>query len=105
MKESTHRLPVLSDSELSLVKSILKKHVNSQQQEIWIFGSRASGTARKNSDLDLLFSPALSLRTRGTLQEEFDESNLAFEVDLVNEEDLADVYKDLVNKVKIKLDL
>ena len=49
-----------------------------------MFGSRAHGTAKPFSDLDLLvLGPALDASLRGTLEEAFDESDLPFRVDIV----------------------
>jgi len=94
---------LLSPSELEEVQSILKKYLDSQKYKIWIFGSRAGGKIRKDSDLDLLFDPSLDLSIRSQLGEAFEDSNLPFEVDLVNRADAANAYKDGIEKTKIEL--
>ena len=51
-----------------------------------MFGSRATGKARRYSDLDLAIvgSGSLNLRTLGRLLMEFEESDLPFTVDVVD---------------------
>lgn len=41
----------ISPHHLEIVKAILRKHV--PDREVYYFGSRATGTAKKFSDLDL----------------------------------------------------
>ncbi len=64
--------------------------------QVWIFGSRARGDHKTFSDIDLLFSfpekaPAGLL---GLISEALEESRLPFKVDLVNESELADSYRE-----------
>jgi uncharacterized protein len=42
----------ITDKNLNIVKKILAKHV--PNYEVWAFGSRVSGKAKKFSDLDLV---------------------------------------------------
>ena len=92
---------ILEKPHKFIVKDILKKYLNSKKTNVWIFGSRANGKPRADSDLDLLFDPPLSLETRAKLSEDFEESNLPFDVDLVNRSDLAEAYKTQVEENKI----
>ena len=92
----------LSDAELKLISSILKTHLGPRSQ-VWVFGSRARGDARPNSDLDLLFDPALTLVERALINEDFENSQLLFEVDLVNRCDLAAAYQAQVEEEKKRL--
>ena len=86
-----------------IVKDILKKYLKFNKTSVWIFGSRANGSPRSDSDLDLLFDPPLSLAIRAKLTEDFEESKLPFEVDLVNRVDLAEAYKIQIEDNKILL--
>lgn len=55
---------------------------------VWrIFGSRARGTNRPFSDVDILINSGriIPLATMGELRESFETSNLPFRVDLVDE--------------------
>jgi predicted nucleotidyltransferase len=89
------------EKSLKIVMGVLSRFFDSKAQSVWVFGSRANGSPRDNSDLDLLFDPSLNLETRALVAEAFDESNLAFEVDLVNKSDLAAAYADQINKSKV----
>ncbi len=55
-----------------------------------VFGSRASGTARRGSDLDLILSGPITLHDMLKLGAAFEESDLAFKIDLLHERDLID---------------
>ncbi len=93
----------LTEAERDLVVDILRTCLPTKHYQVWVFGSRAGGNPRSNSDLDLLFEPPLDLGVRSELQEHFDESGLAFEVDLVNRADLADAYRAQIEAKKILL--
>jgi predicted nucleotidyltransferase len=55
-----------------------------------VFGSRASGAARRGSDLDLILSGPITLYQMLRLGAAFEDSDLTFKVDLLHERDLID---------------
>ena len=67
-----------------IVRDILRKHV--PDHEVWAFGSRAKGRAKRYSDLDaaVIGETALPLRTLGRLANDFPESDLPWRVDVVD---------------------
>lgn len=69
---------------LETIKAILRRHV--PDREVWAFGSRAARTAKKYSDLDLAVVGAapLTLGQMAALENDFDESELPFKVDVVD---------------------
>jgi type I restriction enzyme S subunit len=71
-------------SEWEIVRGILERHV--PDREVWAFGSRAKGTAKPYSDLDLaiLGNEPLPLSTAAELADDFSESDLPFKVDIVD---------------------
>lgn len=72
----------LTLAQRTLVCRIVDAHL--ERRRVRVFGSRAHGTAKPFSDLDLLvLGPALDASLRGTLEEAFDESDLPFRVDIV----------------------
>ena len=74
----------LTPAQKALVCKIVDAHLH--RQRVRAFGSRANGAAKPFSDLDLLvLGPALEAGLRGTLEEAFDESDLPFRVDIVDE--------------------
>lgn len=74
----------LTDSERDIVTNILQTIVPSAT--VWVFGSRATGSSRKTSDLDLLIDAGeqLSFLTTGNLREAFSLSRLPYFVDIVD---------------------
>jgi predicted nucleotidyltransferase len=73
----------LSPQEEIIVREILQTHL--PDREVWVFGSRIGDHPKPYSDLDLLIQGDASLPT-GTLsaiKDAFEESNLPFQVDIV----------------------
>ena len=74
----------LAPAHLTLVQTILADHL--PQARVLAFGSRAGGTPRKYSDLDLaIIQPEpLTLRTISRLKIAFEDSDLPVCVDVVD---------------------
>ena len=70
--------------ELALVQSILATWL--PMHEVQMFGSRARGTPKPYSDLDLVImgETPVALTTLGQLQEAFADSDLPWRVDVVD---------------------
>jgi len=68
-----------------LVLDILRTHLP-QYARTWVFGSRATGRARRHSDLDLAIDAGrqLTLDEIARLAEAFGDSDLPYKVDLVD---------------------
>ena len=84
--ESAHRL---------LVETILTTYLPSNTQ-VCDFGSRATGTARQFSDLDLLLNcnnKPIPYQIKLQLIEAFDESMLPYKVDLIDFNDISESFK------------
>ena len=73
----------LQPDHLAIVRAVLRRHV--PDRKVFAFGSRATGTAKRYSDLDLaiLGDEPLPLDTMSALAEDFVESDLPFKVDVV----------------------
>jgi len=68
---------------------------------IWAYGSRAKGTARPASDLDLVaMAPPGQARQVSALKEALEESNLPFRVDLFVWDELPDTFKENIQREK-----
>jgi predicted nucleotidyltransferase len=63
-----------------IIHQILAKY----PYRFYAYGSRVKRTAGKFSDLDLCYQEEIPLSVISQLREEFTESNLPFEVELVN---------------------
>lgn len=65
---------------------------------VWVCGSRATGRARRYSDLDLLIDAGrpLSPDETGLLREAFEESDLPYQVDVVDWHAIGDRFRRLI---------
>lgn len=70
----------IEDRHLAIVKSILAKY----DYSFYLFGSRATKKVKKLSDLDLVYFEDIPFKTLIKLEEEFEESDLPYKVDLVS---------------------
>jgi predicted nucleotidyltransferase len=91
----------LPPGALKIVQDILRKHVPAL--EVWAFGSRVQGSARRYSDLDLAFitDEPLPLRVRGDMAEDFSESDLPFRVDILDWATTQDSFRRIVEADRI----
>jgi predicted nucleotidyltransferase len=73
----------LKPEQLKIVCNILARHLPGR--EVQIFGSRAIGRAKPHSDIDLVImgDELLPVTTIRILRDAFDDSDLPFQVDLV----------------------
>jgi predicted nucleotidyltransferase len=71
--------------DLTIVLDILRAHLP-HGARAWVFGSRATGTARRYSDLDvaLEWERPLGLDLIGAVTEALSESELPYKVDVVD---------------------
>ena len=70
--------------DLKTVQAILAKHV--PELEVRAFGSRVQGTARNTSDLDvaIMTDTPITILSMADLREAFSESDLPFNVDIID---------------------
>ncbi len=88
-------------AHLDIVRAILRKHVPGVQ--VFAFGSRINGTARRYSDLDLavMTQAPLCFGVLGALQEDFSESDLPFRVDILDWAAAHDSFRRVVERDRI----
>ena len=88
----------LNPVHLETVQAILAEHL--LDCEVRVFGSRATGQARRYSDLDLAIvgSGPIGLRTLGRLLTEFEESDLPFTVDVVDWNSASESFRKAIAK-------
>lgn len=96
----------ITETDLGLVREILRRHLPAGVR-VWVFGSRARGTARRFSDLDLAVDcgSRLELDTLLALREEFEESELPYEVDVVDSCDMDGDFRAVVEGSRLPLEL
>jgi len=87
----------LKKDELGKVQQILKQYIPGE--EVRAFGSRVNGTAKKNSDLDLIVMSKipLTLQQSAMLAEAFEESDLPFKVDVLDWSVASDRFRKILN--------
>jgi len=87
----------LKDEQLTLIKTTLHKHLPSDAT-VLLFGSRATGTAKPYSDIDLCIhaSKPLSLEVLASMASEFEDSSLPFKVDMIDWHAIDDVFKKII---------
>lgn len=88
----------LTQAELQFIQNTLISPLKSKGARVFIFGSRAKGTFKKFSDIDLLYCLSDGVIIPGhyiyQLLSDLEESNFPYKVDLINEVELATSYKD-----------
>lgn len=87
------------DRDVNAAHDLIRTRLSAQAARLWLFGSRARGTARRWSDIDIAIEPLQPLRPglMAELREVLSESNLLLDVDLV---DLSDADATLSAAVK-----
>jgi predicted nucleotidyltransferase len=79
------RTSELQPEELAILRAVLAIYLPSKTA-IWVFGSRATGGARRYSDIDLAFEgiEPLDVDMLGALREALSESDLTIKADVVD---------------------
>ena len=93
----------LSAPHRAIVLDILQQHV--PDREVWAFGSRATLTAKRHSDLDLavISDEPLSVETAARLADAFSESDLPWRVDVVDWATTGEAFRRIIERDKIVL--
>ena len=67
-------------NQIKIIREILIKY----PYTFYVFGSRSKGTEKRFSDLDLCFFEDIPWNVRAHIDEDFEESDLPFTVDVVD---------------------
>jgi type I restriction enzyme S subunit len=89
----------IENRHLEILKNILKKY----DLDIYAFGSRAKKTARPLSDLDLLIKGSSDRRLIRQMQDDFEESNLPFKVDVVVWDEIDSSFQKRIEKDLVRI--
>lgn len=91
----------LNPRDWEIVHDILARHV--PQYEVWAFGSRAKGTAKEYSNLDLaiISDQPMSLSLSAALSDDFAESDLPIKVDIVDWATTSEAFRRIIEKDKL----
>lgn len=85
----------LSNEIYNKIKEIAKKYNNYQFK---IFGSRARGDYKINSDIDIVIENCLENKEKFKIRNEFDLLNIPYMIDLIFIEDITK--KELINSIE-----
>ena len=91
----------IEEKHLATLLQILNEHV--PEWEVWAFGSRVSGRARRGSDLDLVLvgSEPVPIERLGALFEALEESSLPFFVDVLDWHGIPASFRNNIEKERI----
>lgn len=89
----------LTDEQLKLVQIILRKYL-SPHAKVLLFGSRATGSAKPYSDIDLAIDAGapLSLDQLAKLADSFENSALPYKVDIVDWHAIDDEFREIIKR-------
>ena len=91
----------LEEKHRQIVQRILSKYDFS----FFAFGSRVTGKHKKFSDLDIFYVEEIDNKSILRLEEEFEESNLPFKVDIINFHKCEKSFQEVLNSNYICLQL
>jgi predicted nucleotidyltransferase len=96
----------LSQPELAIVRGILRDHLPPNTR-VWVFGSRATATARRYSDLDLALEAEQPLNPAivGEIAEALSESDLPYKVDVIDLLTVDPAFRAMIEPTMIALPL
>lgn len=88
----------ISGEQWEIVRRILQTHV--PDYEVWAFGSRTQGTAKKFSDLDIVVVTdiRLPIQVSAELDDSFIESDLPWKVDILDWSTIDDSFRRIILK-------
>lgn len=89
----------MKDSHYQILLSILNAQLDSDDT-VYAFGSRAKGTAKEYSDLDLAI---VTNKNIFELKEELSESDLPYFVDILNYKEIPEHMKEEIDSHKINI--
>jgi Nucleotidyltransferase domain. len=84
----------MEDRHKKIVLNILKKY----PYAFYAYGSRVKGTHRPTSDLDICFMEPISLIEQSYIEEDFEESDLPFQVDVSDYNLMSESFQNHIKK-------
>lgn len=96
---------MLNKQDLHLIKKILNKYLDRNTHQAFIFGSYVSGTDTNSSDIDIGIQGKTQLPGNKLveIEEEFGNSELPYQVDVVDFNQVSKQFKRQVNKRYLSL--
>ena len=90
----------LEEKDLKIAKKLLKMELEGTNSKVYVFGSRADGTAREFSDLDLAIDfngQKMPTEIKYELKSFFEASYISMRVDIVDLNDISENFKKIIS--------
>jgi len=90
----------LEEKDLRTAKKLLKMELEGTNSKVYVFGSRADGTARKFSDLDLAIDfngQKMPQEIKFELEDFFEASSMSIRVDIVDLNAISENFKKIIS--------
>ncbi len=92
----------LEDKYIVFIKEIISKYLI--DYELYLYGSRAKGLARKYSDVDLaISSPMLTQEIKSKIEFDLENSTFPYKIDLADLNNITEQFKKLIESSLVKL--
>lgn len=96
----------LEDRHINFIINILQKNISENNAKFFIFGSRAKGTNKEYSDIDIavkISNKKLSADVLGKILLEFSDSTLPYEVDVIDLNSIDEKFFNLIKDSLVEL--
>lgn len=93
------------EESLKFIRNTIYKHLPKEEYEVFVYGSRADGTAQKWSDIDVGVrgKKEVSGSLLENIREELEDSNIPYKVEVVDFANVSDSFKDFALKEVVEL--
>ena len=94
----------LTEEQFQYIQETVVDPLKDKGATIWIFGSRARGDYREYSDLDIMVESRADISASvGKIQEILESGNFPYKVDIVQNKDFAESYRESFEIDKVQL--
>ncbi len=94
----------LTKEQFQYIQETVLDPLKSNGATVWIFGSRARGDNKKYSDLDIMVESREDISAIvGKIQETLENGNFPYKVDMVQNKDFAESYRESFERDKVQL--
>jgi type I restriction enzyme S subunit len=96
-------MPDMDPRHLAIIQQILRNQI--PDRTVWLFGSRANGSARPSSDADIVIlgDASIGLNRLANLREAFQISNLPFQIDILEWVNIKEDFRSVIQKQYVVL--
>lgn len=94
----------LTEQQYQYIQEIVVVPLKKQGATVWIFGSRARGEHTEFSDIDIMVESAEDISSNvGEIKETLENGNFPYIVDIVQNKDFAESYRESFERDKVEL--